>query len=112
MTERGFIWAEYQTDSGQVFALRVDRDYFAESPRGWISQAASPTPGLPRQSLPRTVVGLDEVGSRRRAIVASTSADLWTGAATTFVVQGSDQVDHVCTVIERLAERLVGPPIS
>jgi hypothetical protein len=83
----------------------VDRDYFAMPERGWTGPAVSGTHVYPRGWTPRKVLGLDEDGHVRFAYVGSTSADLWTGVATTFQINGSDEAPHTCTVFRLLPER-------
>jgi hypothetical protein len=52
------------------------------------------------------VVGHDTAGNRQVAIVASPTADLWTGVSHTFTINGTDDLPHVCTVDFSQAERL------
>lgn len=73
--------------------------------RGWVTPAAPGTYVYPRGWTPRRVIGLDDRGKVQEAMVASTTADLWTGAATTFTINGTDELPHTCTVIQRRAER-------
>jgi len=102
---RGFVWGNYHSDDGHVYALRVDADYFAMPERGWVGVAPPGTFVYPRGWTPRMVRGLDSGGNLQRAVVASTAADLWTGAATTFTINATDELPHVCNVIDRKAER-------
>ncbi len=74
--------------------------------RGWSGPAVPGTIVYPRFWSPRRVVGHDSDGNRQLAIVASVTADLWTGVATTFTVTGTDAAPHVCTVDFSQAERL------
>lgn len=103
---RGYVWGLYESDDGNTYALRVDADYAAQSERGWAYPAPSGTPVYPRGWSPRKVVGLDENGHPRHAIVATVAADLWTGVASTFTISGTDETEHTCTVIRSLGERL------
>jgi len=73
--------------------------------RGWTTRAASGTPIYPRGWTPRRVVGLDDRGKRQEAVVASVTADLWTGVASTFTINGTDELPHTAVVILRKAER-------
>lgn len=110
MPTRGFVWAYYQSDSGSTFALQVDADYALMPERGWTSPAAPGTPVYPRGWTPRKVIGLDEDGHPRFAFVGSTSADLWTGVADTFTINGTDETVHTCSVFRRRAERMSRRP--
>lgn len=107
---RGRVWAYYASDDGNVYALQVDADYAAMPERGWSHPAAVGTIPYPRQWKPRIVVGLADDGTTRRAVVASVAADLWTGAVTTFTVEGTDELPHTYTVIKSLAERMSARP--
>ena len=110
MPSRGFVWAYYSSDDGRGYSLKVDADYAAEAGRGWTFPAAAGTVIYPRGWVPRCVVGLDELGHPQKAIVASVAAPLWTGSTTTFTINASDELPHVCTVIRRLGERLSSRP--
>jgi hypothetical protein len=101
---RGFSWAGYQTDDGNVWALRVDADYFEAPERGWFAVDPKSVPQFPRGWRARTAIGLDELGNTQRAVVASVDAPLWTGAVGQFVIEGTDEAPHVCTVIGRHQE--------
>jgi hypothetical protein len=105
MTTRGYVWGQYVSDDGNTYALRVDADYHAMTDRGWSTPAASGTPVYPRGWTPRKVLGLDELGHPRFAVIADVSAPLWTGASGTFVINASDESEHTCTVIQRRGER-------
>lgn len=102
---RGFTWAYYESDDGHTYAWHLDEDYAAMPERGWISPAAPGTPVYPRGWTPRRVVGVDDSGFMRTAIVATTTAPLWTGAATTFTFNGTDELAHTATVVKLKAER-------
>ncbi len=103
---RGYVWGYYLSDDGNTYAWRVDADYFSMAERGWSGPAVPGTIVYPRFWSPRRVVGHDSDGNRQLAIVASVTADLWTGVATTFTVTGTDAAPHVCTVDFSQAERL------
>jgi len=103
---RGYVWAYYESDDGNTYAFHVDADYAAQPERGWVAPAAHGTFVYPRGWTPRKVVGLDSDGHPREALVATTSADLWTGVATSFVINGSDELPHTINVTRRLAERM------
>jgi hypothetical protein len=102
---RGFVWGYYHSDDGNTYALQVDADYAGMSERGWVTPAASGTIVFPRGWTPRRVIGLDDRGKLQVAVVASVTADLWTGAATTFTINGSDELPHTVNVTLRKAER-------
>ncbi len=98
------MWGYYLSDDGNTYAWRVDADYFAMPERGWTGPAVPGTIVYPRFWNPRRVVGHDSDGHRQVAIVASVVADLWTGVANTFTINGSDELPHVCTVDYSQAE--------
>src|SRR5438067_11417233 len=102
---RGFVWAYYQSDDGRTYALSVDADYATMAERGWVSPAAPGTYVYPRGWTPRRVIGLGDRGKVREAVVAITTADPWTGAATTFTSNGSAELPHTVTVTDKRAER-------
>jgi len=102
---RGRRWGAYVDDRGTVWALQVDADAILSAQRGWLGGDPDGQAPLPRGWLPRVVVGVDPSGRIRRATVARLDADLWTGAVTTFDVEGTDGVLYTCTVLRRLAER-------
>jgi hypothetical protein len=95
---RGYLWGYYHSDDGNTYAWRVNAEYAAMPERGWVTPAAHGTPVYPRFWSPRRVVGHDATGQRQVAIVASVTADLWTGVATTFTINGTDELPHVCHV--------------
>lgn len=107
---RGFVWGYYESDDGNTYCWRVDADYFAMSERGWTGPAAPGTIVYPRFWSPRRVSGHDGDGKRQVAIVATTTADLWTGVATTFTVNASDELPHTVTVDFRQSEKLAMRP--
>jgi len=101
---RGFEWGLYVDDRGQGWAMAVDADYLLAPGRGW---AFADTPGVtpfPRGWRPRRVLGLDPSGRRQSAVVADTSAGLWTGADTEFYIWDSAGEQLICTVIRLVAE--------
>jgi hypothetical protein len=102
---RGFGWGYYDSDDGHTYALHVDADYLGMSERGWTSPAAPGTYVYPRGWTPRRAFGLDDRGKLQEAVVATVTADLWTGVATTFTVNGTDEMPHTVTVIGTKAER-------
>ena len=107
---RGFVWAEYLTDDGVTYALRVDADEAADPIRGWTVVQDVATVPLPRGWLPRVVIGTDENGHPRSTRVSSVDAPLWVGDVTSFVIEGSDQLSHECQVIGRKQENTRARP--
>jgi hypothetical protein len=99
------VWGEYQSDDGHTYALHVDADYAAMPERGWVSPAPHGTYVYPRGWTPRRVLGLDDRGKLQEAVVATTTADLWTGVVTTFTINGSDELPHTVNVVAKRAER-------
>jgi hypothetical protein len=102
---RGYLVSEYVDDNGTPWRLLVDADYALDPARGWVTGAVEGMPPLPRMWFPRYVVGVDESGRYCRTRVGSVDAPLWTGAATTFVVNATDETPHTATVIKRVGER-------
>jgi len=102
---RGYVWAYYHSDDGNTYAWHVDQDYFVFPERGWTGPAVPGTIVYPRGWAPRRVVGHDLAGHRQTAIVASVTADLWTGVATSFTINGTDELPHVCVVDFSQAEK-------
>jgi hypothetical protein len=101
---RGFVRAIYVDDDGTSWSLRVDADEFEELSRGWTATGLPVPPPVPRGWLPRRVVGLDSRGSQQTARVGHVGADLWTGAALTFVLMLSDGTTDTATVVARQGE--------
>ena len=102
---RGFVWGVYVDDAGDSWALRVDADAAAEVGRGWAAPAPPGTLLWPKYWRPRRVVGLDPTGRSQSAIVATTTADLWTNGVSSFVVETTDQGTVQATVLYRKPER-------
>lgn len=109
---RGMIYRVYVADDGTLYARLVDADQAGQASRGW--SATGPAPGnvpvaglplLPIRSKPRVVYGVSATTGRRgSAIVAAPTADLWTGAATTFTVEANDGTSDTMTVTRRRGE--------
>lgn len=104
---RGFEWGIYIDDFGRVWRLRVDSDYVLQDERGWVPANPEETFPLPRQWKPRVAVGVDQDGRRRKAVVATTVADLWTGVVRTFEIEGNDGVNYPVAVTQLFEERRV-----
>lgn len=79
--------ALYTADHGGNFNLIVPDDDIADAARGWGAVGAGLVTGA-KYCKPRHVDGVSATGVHRRAIVADTAADLWTGVANTFSVAG------------------------
>lgn len=109
---RGFEWAIYVGDDGNIYTLRVDADYLLEAARGWSTLGTAGVPPLPRGWRPREVVGIEPSGRLHRARVARLDADLWTGAVTDFISEttstGSEDL-VLCAVIARRGEKAPRP---
>lgn len=110
MPSRGFQWGVYETDGGQLFALRVDADYFEDLSREWQSAEGFGLVPLPRGWRPRHVFGVDDVGRLAKCVVARTTNALWTGDLTVFQFYASDETIHFVDVIGRTSERTVPRP--
>lgn len=101
---RGFISAIYVDDDDQPWRLRVDADEAEELSRGWEPVGDLVLAPLPRGWLPRRVVAIDSSGRQQAARVGRVDADLWTGAATDFVLMLSDGTTDTATVVARQQE--------
>lgn len=103
---RGMRYAIYVADDGTTqYARLVDSDQVAQAPRGWVTTGVAGLPLLPIKSKPRVVYGVSATSGRRgSAIVATTTADLWTGVATTFAVEANDGTSDTMTVTRRRGE--------
>jgi len=102
---RGYEWKLYESDDGGLYALQVDADYALQPGRGFATDAGAGVPPLPRGWRARYVVGLEPLGRAHRAIVASTSADLWTGGVDSFDIVDSNGELQTCQVVGRIQER-------
>ena len=107
---RGFIWCEYLTDDGYLFALQVDAGQAGDPYRGWQQVLDFSLRPLPRGWRPREVYGIDEVGYFRRARIGRTDAALWTGSVTQWNVEGTDQQMHTAVVLGRRSEQVKRRP--
>jgi hypothetical protein len=108
----GFTWGTYVTDDGRPFSLRVNDTYFSAEERGWTGADGFGYFPLPRQWLPRRVIGIDLDGHPQTAIAATLESLIWTGESSSFAVLGNDGALVVCTVIGRLAEDLTRAPAA
>ena len=102
---RGMVYAIYEADDSTQYARLVDADQAADTERGWVTAGVAGLPLLPIKSKPRRVYGVSATSGRRgMAIVATVAATLWTGAATTFTVEGNDNTNDTMTVTRRVGE--------
>lgn len=97
---RGMRYGVYVRDDGTTqYARLVDSDEFAQASRGWSATGVAGLPLLPIKTKPRVVYGVSATSGRRgSAVVATTTAGLWTGAATTFAVEANDGTSDTMTV--------------
>lgn len=70
---------------GTDFTRRVDDHFFTQADLGWAAPAGGELP-IPTGVRPRHAVGVDTSGRRHSVVVATTSATLWTRAATTWQI--------------------------
>lgn len=102
---RGRTPGSYHTDGGTEYKTEVDRDRFAVASFSWAAPSGV-LPQMPRGFKPRRVVGISGTSGRRgTAIVPVTTADIWTGVATTFDVEADDATIDTMTVTQRFAEK-------
>lgn len=94
----------YITDSAATYKTQVDSDRFADVNFGWTTPGGA-LPQMPRGFKPRHVVGIDTAGRYCTATVPDVTADIWTGTATTFSVEGDDAVVYTATVTGKFGER-------
>lgn len=103
---RGRTLATYNTDLPFLPAtvnIDVANNLYAEAALGWTAA----TPGAarsPRRMRPRHAIGVDATGHRVRAIVASTAATLWTGAANTWTFIDNNGGTQTATVTGLVGE--------
>ena len=103
---RGRTLATYATDLHFLPAhvnIDVPNNLYAEASLGWTAATAG-APRSPRRMTPRHAIGVDATGHRARAIIASTSADLWTGLATTWTFVDNDGTTQTATVTGLVGE--------
>jgi hypothetical protein len=101
---RGRQWAVYvRDDQVTVHSKLVDSDAFLDVNRGWSDFGVENCPGMPIGARARAVHGVSSTSGRSgTALVATTTADLWTGIATTFDVEGTDGALDTMTVVRRV----------
>jgi hypothetical protein len=103
---RGRTLATYTTDLPflpAVVNVDVPNNLYGEASLGWTAATAG-APRSPKRMKPRHAVGVDATGHRVRAIVASTAATLWTGAATTWTFIDNNGGAQTATVTGLVGE--------
>ena len=102
---RGRQRGAYITDGGTSYEMQVDSDRFAVAAFGWTAATAAMN-ALPRGAKPRHVTGVSaSTGFSGTAVVPDVTSDIWTGVATTFQVEATDQSLDTMTIIHRIGER-------
>ena len=111
---RGFVWAVYISDNPvRRFARLVDADQVLDPSRGWSTTGIADLVPFPQQSKPRRVFGTSPTTGRRGStVVGSTTASLWNGTATSFVVETNDQGTDTMVVTFRRGERIRHFPVG
>lgn len=89
---RGFTYAIYTADNDAQYLRQVDADHALVVERGWaLWDGTTPHNLWPQRAKPRMVFGVSPTTGRRGyAVIGSVSAELWSGVATTFVVETND----------------------
>jgi len=103
---RGRTLATYNTDLNFLPAqvnIDVPNNLFAEASLGWTAATAGAARS-PKRMTPRHAVGVDATGHRVRVTVASTTADLWTGVATTWTYIDNNGGSQTATVTGLVGE--------
>jgi hypothetical protein len=104
---RGMTPGTYTSDGGTDYRYNTDRDRFADGTFGWTA-ASIALNRLPRGCTPRHVTGVSATsGYRGTAVVPVVTADVWTGAATTFDIEATDGTTDTMTITGRIGERPV-----
>jgi len=103
---RGMVYASYTCDDGTtVFQTLVDADEAVIAARGW-GAAVAGGDLIPRGFKERRAQGISPTTGRRGSCrVGSTAADLWTGTATSFTVEGNDNTIDTLNVTSRTGEK-------
>jgi len=103
---RGMVYKSYTCDDGTtVFQTLVDADEAAIAARGWGAVVVGGD-FIPRGFKERRANGVSATTGRRGSCrVGSTGADLWTGVATTFTIEGDDNTIDTLTVTSRTGEK-------
>lgn len=107
---RGRQHGAYVNDRGVSYDMLTTDHAFNQGSAGWALSDAGSTRS-PRRFKPRRVYGLSPTSGRRgSAIVATLTADLWTGTAATFDVLGDDGVSDTMNVIGQSGEKISRAP--
>lgn len=103
---QGMVYATYTCDDGvTTFQTLVDKDEFAIAARGW-GAAVAGGDLIPRGFKERRAHGISATtGLRGSCRVGSTTADLWTGVATTFTIERNDNTIDTLSVTSRTGEK-------
>jgi hypothetical protein len=102
---RGFKSAAYTTDAATIRDVRVEADRFADATFGWTASAAGAIHTGYTGLRPRHVVGVEAAtGRTAKGIVPVTTADVWTGVATTFTNKDDDGAAHTYVITSRVGE--------
>lgn len=111
---RGFVWAVYISDDPiRRWAKLVDADQVTDASRGWTTLGVGDLVPFPQQSKPRRVYGISPTTGRKGStVVGSTTAPLWTGTATTFIIETNDGDVDGMTVTFRRGEKIRHFPSS
>lgn len=103
---RGRTPGDYKTDLYFLPAhitVDVPNNLFAEANLKWVAAVAG-TPRTPGRVTHRHAVGIDATGHRARVIVPDVTADLWTGAATTWTFIDNNGGAQTATVTGLVGE--------
>lgn len=100
-----FLPGKYIADDASLRIVRVEADRFAVAAFKW----TDPGPGVVFTGFPhmkpRRVHGVDPLtGKGASAIVPDVTADVWTGVATTFIVEDAEGVEHTYNITARIGE--------
>jgi hypothetical protein len=83
--------------------IDVPNNLYAEARLGWTAGTAG-APRSPRRMTPRHAVGVDSTGHRVKVIVATESADLWSGVETTWTFIDNNGATQTATVTGLVGE--------
>lgn len=95
----------YIADDATTRTVRVESDRFADATFKWTDPGAGVVFNGFSHMRPRRIFGVDTAtGKSRSAIVPDVTADVWTGVATTFIVEDNEGVEHTYTITARNGE--------
>ena len=94
----------YITDAAAPKVVRVEADRFALAAFKWAAPAAGALHTGYGTMRPRKVNGVSAAGKSRSEIVPDITADVWTGVATSFVVEDTEGVETTYTITSRKGE--------